>query len=107
MTEIAKKKKTLVSTVSRAVKSEGGKSLRRLKRPFLTTAMVHRRLELCTRLLDDMKNQDDRVLIFSDEKTFTVDPVISKQSDNVVSFGQDISDDRYVTFFTSLPQWIN
>jgi len=97
MTEFAKKKKISVATVSRAVKSEGGKSLKRLKRPLLTPAMVHKRHERCSRLLNDMKSHGNRVVIFSDEKTFTVDPVINKQNDRVVSFGQDISDVRYVT----------
>ena len=53
-----------------------------------------RRLERCRRLL---KSNGNRILIFSDEKTFTVDPVINKQNDRVVSFGQDISTVRYVT----------
>ena len=44
-----------------------------------------------------MKRQGNRVFIISDEKTFTVDPVINKQNDRVISFGQDISDVRYVT----------
>ena len=92
MTEFAKKKKISVATVSRAVKSEGGKSLKHLKRPLLTPAMVHKRHERCSRLLNDMKSHGNRDLIFSDEKTFTVDPVINKQNDRVVSFGQDISD---------------
>ena len=60
--------------------------------------MVHKRHERCTRLLNDMKSHDNRVLIFSDEKTFTVDPVINKQNYRFLSFGKDISEVRYVTF---------
>ena len=40
MTEFAKTKKVLFANVSRAVKSEGGRSLKRLKRPLLTSTMV-------------------------------------------------------------------
>ena len=63
-------------TISRAVKSEGGKSLKHLNRPLLTAVMVHKRHKRCSRLLNDMKCHGNRVLIFSDEKTFTVDPVV-------------------------------
>ena len=96
MTEFAKKNKISVATVSRAVKSEGGKSLKRLKRPLLTPAMVHKRHERCSRLLNGMKSHSNRVFIFSDEN-ISVDSVINKQNDRVVSFGQDISEVRYVT----------
>ena len=96
MTEFAKKKIS-VATVSRAVKSEGGKSLMRLKRPLLTSTMAKKRQERCTRIFNDLKSHGNRVIIFSDEKTFTVDPVINKQNDRVVSFGQDISGVRYVS----------
>ena len=91
------KKKIFVATVSRAVKSEGGKSLKRPKRPLLTSTMVKKRQERCTRLLNDLKSHSDRVIIFSDEKTFTVDLAINKQNDRVVSFGQDISGVRYAS----------
>ena len=40
MTEFAMKNKMSVATVSRAVKSEGGKSLKRLKIPLLTPAIA-------------------------------------------------------------------
>ena len=50
MTELTKKKKISVATLSRAVKSEGGKSLKRPKRSLLTSAMVKKRQERCTRL---------------------------------------------------------
>ena len=95
MIELAKKKIS-VATVSRAVKSEGGKSLKLLKRPLLTSTMVKKRQKICTRRINDLKSHGNRVIIFSDEKTFTVDPVINKQNDRVLSFGQDISGVRYV-----------
>ena len=44
MTRLAQKKKISVSTVSRVVKSMGGKSLRRFKKPLLSAAMIQKRL---------------------------------------------------------------
>ena len=49
MTEIAKKKIS-VATMSRAVKKERGKSLKRLRRPLLTSTIVKKRQERCTHL---------------------------------------------------------
>ena len=94
MTRLAQKKKISVSTVSRVVKKMGGKSLRRSRKPLLSAAMVQKRLERSTLLLNDLKDHGNRVLIFSDEKTFTVDPVFNKQNDRVVTFGNDVSEHR-------------
>ena len=57
------KKKILFATVSRAVKSEGGKSSTRLKRPLLTSTVIKKRQERCTRLLNDLKSHGYRVII--------------------------------------------
>ena len=95
MTQFAKKKIS-VATVSRAVKSKGGKSLKRRKRPLLTSTMVKKQ-ERCTHLLSDLKSHGNRVIIFLDEKTFTMDPVINKLNNRVLSFGQDISGVRYAS----------
>ena len=92
MTRPARKKKISVSTVSRAVKIEGGKSLQRVKKPLLTAAMKLKRLERGNRLLNDLKNLGNRVVIFSDEKTFTVGAVVNKRNDRIVSLGRDISE---------------
>ena len=78
--------------MSRAVKSERGKSLRRLKKPLLSTAMVQKRRERYRHLPNDFKTHGNWIIIFSDEKTFTVDPVVNKQNERVVSFGKDISE---------------
>lgn len=94
MTQLAKKKRISVSTVSRAVKHEGGKSLKMMRKPLLTSAMKQKRLERAKRLRNDMKNCGNRIVIFSDEKTFTVDPVVNKQNDRVVSYGKDVSEVR-------------
>ena len=78
MTRLAQKKKISVSTVSRVVKSIGGKSLRCSKKPLLSAAMIQKRLERSTGLLNDLKSHGNRILIFSDEKTFTVDSVFNR-----------------------------
>ena len=87
ITEFAKK--ISVATMSRAVKSGGGKSLKHLKKPLLTSTMVKKRQERQTRLLNDLKSHGNPVI--SDEKIFTMDPVINKQNNRVVSFSIRIS----------------
>ena len=97
MNRLAKKKKISVSTVRRAVKIEGGKSLERVKKPLLTAAMKQKRLERGDRLLNDLRNHGNRIVIFSDVKMFTVDPAVKKQNDGIVCFGQGISELRNVS----------
>ena len=53
--------------------------------------MIFKRKTRCKKLLNDIKSFGNRMIFFSDEKSFTVDPMINKQNDRVVSFGQDIS----------------
>ena len=48
--------------------------------------MVQKRLEKSNCLLNDLKNNGNRILIFSNEKTFTIVPIFSKKADRVVSF---------------------
>ena len=43
------------------------------------------------------KSHGNWIIVFSDEKTFTVDPVVNKQNKRVVSFGKDISEVRNVS----------
>ena len=59
--------------------------------------MKQKRLERGNRLINDLKNHGNRIVIFSHEKTFSVDPVVNKQNDRIVSFGQDISELRNVS----------
>ena len=81
MTRLTKKMKFSVSTMSRMVKSMGGKSIRRSKKPLLSGKMIYKRLEKSTRLLNDLKSHVNRIIIFSNVKTFTVDPVFNRQND--------------------------
>ena len=83
ITRLAKKKKISVSTVRRAVKVEKGKSLKCVKKPLLTAAMKQKHLQRGNRLLNDLKNHWNLIVIFSNEKTFTVDPVVNKQNDRI------------------------
>lgn len=87
MSEFAKTKSVDPSTVSKAVKKAGGRSMRRIERPLLTQRLQELRLERSKRLLNNLKHNGDRVIFFSDEKTFTVDPVYNKQNDRVICFG--------------------
>ena len=64
MTRLTRKKKISVSTVRRAVKIEGEESLKRVKKPLPTAAMKQKRLERGNRLLNDLKNHGNRIVIF-------------------------------------------
>ena len=63
MTELAKKK-IFVATVLRAVKNEGGNSLRHVKRPLLNQATPQKCHEQCGHLLNDLKHHENRIIIF-------------------------------------------
>ena len=102
MAEFAKKKSVARSTVSNAIKAAGGKSKRYVERPLLTQGQQDLRLERCQRLLNDLKRSCDRVIFFSDEKTFTVDPVINRQNDRVICF-EDTPDELRYTSTTKHP----
>lgn len=77
------------ATVRRAVAKMGGKSLVRVERPLLTPAIRAKRLERCQSLMNDLKSAPaGRVIIFSDEKTWTVDPVRNRRNDRYLSLGE-------------------
>ena len=60
----------------------------------MNAALVQNRLERGTRLLNDLKNHGNWILIFSDEKTFSDYLVCNKQNDRVVIFKNDVSEHR-------------
>ena len=60
-------------------------------RPLLTVHVIKKLQQRCTRLLNDFKSHGNGVINLSDEKNFTVDPVINKKNDRVVSSSHDIS----------------
>ena len=84
-------RKKSVSIMSRVIKMIG-KNMRRSRKLQPSAAMVQKRLERSTRLLNGVKNHGNRNLIFYDEKTFNLDPDFSKQNDKVVAFGNDASE---------------
>jgi transposase-like protein len=77
------------TALNKAVKKMGGKSLVRVERPLLTPAIKLTHLQRCQGLLNNLKSaRAGRVVIFSDEKTWTVDPVRNRQNDRYISFGE-------------------
>ena len=85
ITHLARKNK--ISTVSKAVKIESGNRFRHIKKRLLTAAMKQKQLEQCSWLLNNLKNHGNWIIIFLDEMTLTVDPVVNNQNNQVVSFG--------------------
>ena len=51
--------------------------------------MKQKRLQRGNRLLNDLKNHGNPIVICSDEKTFTGDAVVNKQTDRIVGFDRD------------------
>lgn len=75
-------------TVSQAVKKEGGKSLVLKERSMLTPCMTEVHLSRCQGLLNNLKSAPAGcVIIFSDEKTWTVNQVRNRQNDRFITFG--------------------
>ncbi|KAF2358860.1 CHCH protein [Trinorchestia longiramus] len=65
-----------VATIRRAVSKLRGKSLVFVERPLLTPSICAKRFERCQSLMNDLKSAPPgRMIIFSDEKTWTVDQV--------------------------------
>ena len=50
-----------------------------------------------THLLNHLKNHRNRILIFTNKKTFTVGSVFNKQKDQLISFGSDVSEHHWVS----------
>lgn len=85
-------------TVRRSVKEDGGKSLVMLAKPLLTPAIKENHLQRCKGLINDLKSSHpNRVIIFSDEKTWTVDPVRNRKNDRFIAFGKVDLSKRTVT----------
>ena len=74
-----------------------GKKSETFQKLQLITAMIHKRLERSTRLLNDLKNHGNPILICFDKKNFTEDPVFNEQNDRFATFGNDISEHRRVS----------
>ena len=73
-------------TVRQAVSKLGAKSRVIVERPLLMPAIRAKRLERCQMLVNNLKPAlDGRVIIFSDKKNWTVDPVKNRRNDRYLS----------------------
>ena len=59
----------------------GYRSYIRRQKPLLTASMKLARVERCRKMLNNLKGHGKRIIFFSDEKNFTVDPVHNRQND--------------------------
>ena len=76
------------TTVRRIVRLAGYKSLRKRKVQLLSARTRNRRLERSKGLLSNLKSAPaGRILFFSDEKTFSVDPYRNRQNDRWIRLG--------------------
>ncbi len=76
----------------------GQKSLVMLERPLLTLGIKETHLQRCQALLNNLKSaKANWVIIFSDEKTWTVDQVRNSQNDRFMAFGDINDEDRTIT----------
>jgi len=100
ITSIAEKLVVHRTTASKRIKQLGGKSLRRIQRPLLSQKQRDSRLERAQKLVKERRRHNPvKIIVFSDEKTFTVDPVFNRQNDRVLTFPDvPVSESaRYVT----------
>jgi hypothetical protein len=75
LTDMAKDRHVHRRTVSRVVKKLGARSRRLQERPLLSAKNILDRKNRCKKLINNMKGAPaGRVIVFSDEKIFTVDP---------------------------------
>ena len=61
------------------------KSYTRTPKHLLTTAMKEKRLERCKKITTWLKKNPSIVMIFSDEKIFTVDAVLNRRNDRYIA----------------------
>jgi transposase len=81
------------ATVRRTVKKVGGKSLMRVERPLLTPQIKLVHLQRCQGLLNNLKSaKANRVIIFLDKKTWTVDPVRNRCNNRFLAFDQQVDE---------------
>ena len=86
--QIAAELQTTHTAVNSVVKEAGFRSLRRVKIPLLSARHREMRLDHCTKLINNLKSgAAGRIVFFSDEKTFTVEPYVNRQNDRWVQLG--------------------
>lgn len=77
---LAARRQVSETTVRRAIRDLGLRSYQRAHRHLLTEAQKQQRWLRARRLLNDLKSHGSHVLIFSDEKIFTVDRVHNRRN---------------------------
>lgn len=92
------------ATIRRNIKKADGKSLVRVERPLLTERIKEMHLQCCQALLNNLKSvAPNRIIIFSDEKTWTVDPVRNRRNDRYLSFRGKIDESLRTLTTTNHP----
>ena len=94
MTRVAKEAGLKPGVVYKLVKEEGWRSLRRKKVPLISSEGRKKRVLRAQGLLNSLKKggQAGRIIFFSDEKTFVVDPAFNPQNDRYICFYDDSSE---------------
>ncbi|XP_040583479.1 uncharacterized protein [Lepeophtheirus salmonis] len=87
MTKVAEDMNVYKATIRhKALKEVGDQSLRMIEIPLFLNFNAIR----CKVMLNDIKHAPARrIIIFSDEKKFTVDPVFNRSSDRVMAFNDN------------------
>ena len=66
----------------------------------LTENMKKKRLSKCLELLKRFRSDRHKQIVFSDEKLFTVDPVLNRQNDRIIA--TDIFTAKRISSFTKV-----
>ena len=88
------------SIILHCVKSgqkDGRKKSETFQKPPIKCINNSKASGLGTRLLKDLKNHGNRILIFFDEETFTTYPMFNKRNNQVATFGNDVFEHRRVS----------
>ena len=84
MKKIAKDLKIPETTMRRVVKEDLGlKASKMQRRHLISAASKQKRLDREKKMLEEIQNAADKVIIWSDEKMFTVQSVVNSQNDRV------------------------
>lgn len=102
MTSLRKEKKISVTTVSRGVKNKGGKCFRCAKRSLLTVRMHEKRQKCCRHFRNDLKSQGNCIVIFANEKNFTLVEHLRCQNRPDVSEVRNVSSNKHQTYMMML-----
>ena len=96
LARVAKEAGLKPGVVYKLVKEEGWRSLRRKKVPLISSEGRKKRASRAQGLLNSLKKggQAGRIIFFSDEKTFVVDPSFNPQNDRYICFYEDSDEDE-------------